>query len=224
MKVQLREWLVRAEFHNIVNEALTHRRTLSTLITLTYDADALICWRALDAIERCAARLCTVQPEALKKVLRRLFWLMTDESGAIAWHAPEAIGGIIRSDPSLFSDFIPMTVSLLDMEQEDRPPFLPGILYALGRIGEVAPGAVKESIPGIIDALTDTDSQARAMAVWALRSLGEYNLLSQHPELEHDRGEATIYRNGRLKTTTVGGIWAETPANNLKPTRIERKK
>jgi len=214
VKSQLQAWLACAEFQRVVNAASDCGRTVSTLITLTYAADPLIRWRAIDAIGRCAVHLSRIRPESLKNYLRRLFWLMSDESGAVAWRAPEAIGEIVRSDPQAFADFIPMTIKLLDLEPEDRPPFLPGILYALGRIGEAAPSSVVKALPGIIDSLTEADSQSRAMAVWCLGRIGARDALSQHPELANDHGKAIIYREKQLMETTVSSLMHDALATN----------
>jgi len=202
-------WLACAEFQKVIDAAVGRNRALGILISLTYDADPSICWRAIDAIGRCAAHLSTTRPEILRNYLRRLFWMMSDESGAIAWRAPEAIGEIVCADPNAFADFIPMTTSLLDLETEDRHPFLPGILYALGRIGEVASRAVREGLPGIFETLKEPDPQARAMAVWCLARIGEYDGLSQHAELAHDNGKVILYRDGQLEEDTVGGLFAQ---------------
>jgi len=203
VKAQVRSWLACAEFQRVVNAALECDRTIGILITLTYDVDPLICWRAIDAIGRCAGRLSASRPEVMKKYLRRLFWMMSDESGSLAWHGPEVIGEIIRSNLQAFADFIPMTISLLEMEPEDRPPFLPGILYALGRIGEVAPHLLHASLPQIADALTENDVQTRAMAVWCLGRLQARNLLIECPDLAHDQGRALVYRDGQLVQTMI---------------------
>jgi hypothetical protein len=212
VKAQLQTWLSEAAFHKIADAALEHGRIISMLITFTYEENPLVRWRAVDALGRCAERLCSIRPEMLKNLLRRLFWLMSDESGAVAWHAPEAIGEIVRTDPTAFADFIPMVVALLDLEPEDRPPFLPGILYALGRIGKAQPDAVKEGLAKICEALTVTDAQARAMAVWCLGQLREQTALLQHPKLEQDRCPVVIYRKEQLLPTTVGNLWAEATA------------
>ena len=216
MKSKLREWLADARFRRIVDAASEHRRTLSSLIALTYDADPLIHWRALDAIGRCAAHLCQIRTEALKNLLRRLFWQMSDEAGAMAWHAPEAIGEIVRADPQAFANFVPLTVSLLNLEPEDLPQFLPGILYALGRIGEKDPGSVRKGMPGILEALSDEAAQARAMAVWCLGQLGRSEVLKRRPELAQDQGRAIFYRDEHLVSVTVADLWTEAAAMPLK--------
>jgi HEAT repeat protein len=215
VKSQLRAWLEDAEFQKIVDASLENGRTINVLVTLTYDENPLVCWRALDAIGRCAEHLCRTRAESLKNVLRRLFWMMSDESGALAWHAPEAIGEIVRSDPRAFADFIPMTVALLDLEPEDRPPFLPGILFALGRIGRAAPDTVKEGLASIAGALAESDTQVRAMAIWCLGQVGERDVLLRHHELGNDQRSAVVYRKEQLKTTTVGTLWKEAVSGAL---------
>ena len=209
MKSQLYQWLARAEFLRIVDASLAQTRTVRILIGLTYDSNALIRWRALDAIGRCAIQLCKTQSQSLKNLLRRQFWLMSDECGAISWHAPETIGEIISASPGVFADFVPITIGLLDLEPEDRPRFLPGILYALGRIGGVAPDAVKCAIPEIEKMLTESEAQARAMAVWSIGQMGGKSILLEHTELTDDRGRAIIYRNEQLEQTTVGNLCDE---------------
>jgi hypothetical protein len=209
LKSQLREWLSRAEFQPIVAAAMERGRTINILITLTYDEDPLTGWRAVEAVGKCAESMAPVKPEALKNQLRRLFWFLSDESGAIAWRAPEIIGEIIRSDPAQFAEFIPLAVGLLSLEPEDLPRFLPGILYGLGRIGEADPAVVKERVSVIEQKLADPDPQARAMAVWCLDRIGAREVLARHPELGGDESEAQIYRNGFLEKTSVSRLRAE---------------
>jgi AraC family transcriptional regulator of adaptative response/methylated-DNA-[protein]-cysteine methyltransferase len=209
VKSQMRGWLASGDFRKIVDLALKHNRVLSILIALTYDADPLICWRAIDGIGRCAVSLSPTKPELMKEYLRRLFWKMSDESGSVAWHAPEAIGEIIRSQPDIFADFIPLTQSLLDMAPEDLPPFMPGILYALGRIGEIVPVSLQASLPRIFEALNTKEPQARGMAVWCLGRMRATGLLSQRPDLGYDMARALVYRNEQLAETTVERLFVE---------------
>ncbi len=210
MKSDLRSWLISAEFRKILDAASGSNRIIGTLITLTYSGDPLLSWRAIDAIGRCAEHLAPTRPEVLIKYLHRLFWMMTDESGSIAPRAPEIIGEIVRSNPEKFSDFIPLTVSLMHLEPEDRPVFLPGILYALGRIGEAAAGRIEDGIDGIETALSDPGSQTRAMAVWCLGRIGRHDILLRHSELQQDNGAAQIYLEERLLDTTVGELYKRT--------------
>ena len=112
----------------------------------------------------------------------------------------------------MFADFIPMALTLFDLEPEDRSPFLSGILCALGGIGEAVPASVKEAVPKILEALKELDSQARAMAI-SLGKLGELDNLLQHPELAHDSGIALICRAEQLAEDSINILFANTLAN-----------
>jgi hypothetical protein len=209
VKSDIRTWLACADFRKVLDAARSHNRTISTLITLTYSDDPLIRWRAIDAIGRCAEDLSADRPEIFRNYLRRLFWMMSDEAGAVAPHAPEAIGEIIHSNPEEFLEFIPLTISLLNLEPEDRPLFLPGILYALGLIGEAVPGSVEGGLEDIEKSLLDPDSQVRAMAVRCLDRIQAYAVLLRYPELARDDGRSQIYFKEQILSTTVDRIYSE---------------
>jgi len=209
VKSDLRAWLAFADFQKVLDAARSNNRTISALITLTYSEDSLIRWRAIDAIGRCAADLSADRPKIFRNYLRRLFWMMSDESGAVAPHAPEVIGEIVRSNPEEFLEFIPMTVSLLNLEPEDRPAFLPGILYALGLIGEAAPGSIEDGLEDIEKSLLDPDSQVRAMAILCLDRIRAYAVLLRYPELAQDGGKSQIYFEERILSIAVDRIYSE---------------
>jgi hypothetical protein len=206
---ELQNWLEAADFGKVIEAAAESHRTVGALINLTYSADPLVAWRAIDAVGRCASRIPPIRTEILVKYLRRLFWMMSDESGSSSPHAPELIGEIIRSNPSAFAGFIPLAIALLDLEPEDRPRFLPGILYALGRIGEVSPGSLEESLPSIEQCLADPDPQVRTMAVWCMGRIGHVASLLRYPELLRDTGTARIYRGETILETSAGSLFSE---------------
>ncbi len=208
VKTQVREWLRTGRFDAIVDYAAVHRRVLSTLTTLTYDADPLVAWRAIDAIGRCAGRVAETDPEFVREHLRRLFWLVTDESGGIAWRAPEAIGEIIRSHPSRLASFVPPLLSLFALEIEDLGRFLAGVLRAVGRVGEVLPEAVVPAHIPVIAALRWPDSQVRGLAVWCARQLGLFVPRSELRALLEDQGAVEMYVDGHLISTTVDQLAA----------------
>lgn len=209
MRPDLRTLLAGGDFGRVLDEVGRNPRTLGTLITLTYSDDPLICWRSIDAIGRCADHLSPARPAIFRKYLQRLFWMMSDESGSVAPHAPEAIGEIIQSNPQEYSDFIPLTLSLLKLEPEDLPLFLPAILYALGRIGAVVPERVKDTLNEIETLLSSPDIQTRAMAVRCLDRIGCSEILLRHPRLKDDSEEALIYHEERIQKAAVSQLYAD---------------
>ena len=196
-----------ADYQAIIDLAGRNRRVLSFLTGLTYDPDPLICWRAVEALGRAAGFIAENDAEFVRNHVLRLLWLLNDESGGVGWRAPEAIGEILRAQPDRLSQFWPIVASFLDMmEAEDIRPFRPGMLWALGRLGQVRPEALRSALPWIIPCLDETDPQTRGMAAWCLGQLGETAPLAERPVLLEDETPVTLYSGGRLVQTSVARL------------------
>ena len=216
MKTDFHAWLAAADFGQVMDAFAKSPRTLSTLITCTYSEDPLVCWRAIDAVGRIAERYCSARPSSFRKYLRRLFWTMSGEAGIVSPHAPELIGEIVRSDMKEFAEFIPLTVSLMKLEPEDLPPFLPGILHALWRIGQAAPAALEDAFRDIEASLGSKDPQARAMAIRCLSLPAFSQSLTGHPELAGDKEKIRIYSEEKLRETSIARLYREASPGDIK--------
>jgi hypothetical protein len=87
-------------------------RVLGALVALTFDRDPLIGWRAVEAMGIAAERIAERDPAAVREHLRRLNWLITEESGGICWRAPEAMAEIVARLPNAYAEFVPIVVHL----------------------------------------------------------------------------------------------------------------
>jgi len=204
MKRELRELLVENRLDEIADMAEGKRRVLSILRSLTFDRDRLIGWRAVEAMGVVAARIADDDPDCVLEELRGLYWLLSEESGGVCWHAPEAMAEIVRRRPSQFSSYISITVTLLnEMADEDLDHFRPGILWAIGRLGPIATDAIDAALPAIKAALDSPDPQARGMAAWCLGQIERADLLEGRTDLLDDPGTLDFYENSELRRTTV---------------------
>lgn len=167
----LRALLVDGNLQAVTNRAAVHPRVLSLLTALTYDPDPLVSERALRAFGSCAQLIANRDPEYVRNHLRRLFWLMSDESGGFCPYAPELIGEVLASCPVDFDEFISPLIYLLDMEEEDAPRFRPGVLQAIGRLAQARPGVCAEASILVIPLLNDPNPQTRQLAGWCLEQL-----------------------------------------------------
>ena len=165
---QLRGLLLAEDEAGLLAFSRQYRRTLSYLTALTYDTDPVLAWAAIHGMGLVAADLADSDPDFVRQHLRRLVWLLNDESGGIGWRAPEALGAIIAARPDCFEDYIPILVSLLDMEAADADRFRSGYLWAIGRLAQVAPGLASQALPRVLPFLDDPDPQVRALAQWCL--------------------------------------------------------
>ena len=200
---QLRAWLLSGDRAAIQTFARTHRRALSYLTALTYDPYPCVSWRAIEGLGLAAGEIGAQHPEYVLVHLRRLVWLLTDESGGIGWRAPEAMGAIIATRPPAYAAFIPILVSILDMEAEDVVRFRAGALWAIGHLAPHAPEYFAGAENWLPHYFNNPDSQVRGMAAWAYSRCMPGATLEQYPALLTDPGEVVYLHNGNILQTTV---------------------
>lgn len=205
MKASLRTHLCNYNLPEVIAMAAHSRRVLSYLVTLTYDADPLIAWRSIEAFGIAARAVADCDAEFVRGHLRRLLWLLSDESGGIGWRAPELIGEVLHHRPEQFAEFMPLLVAVLDLEAEDAARFRAGTLWAIGRVAETAPQPLLAAAAEIEPYLEDDDPQVRGLAALCLVRLNP-SALTMRPALVEDPGVVTLYSTGQITAVTVGQI------------------
>lgn len=210
LKRMVRGLLDEGRLEDIAELALTRRRVLGTLIALTYDRDDQIGWRAVEAMGLAAERIAPHDPQPVREHLRRLLWLITEESGGICWRAPEAMAEIAARLPRQFGEFIPIVIHLiLEFAEEDLKHFRPAVLWGIGRLSPWAGDYMPEILPAVVAALDVSDSQARGMAVWCLGELGRGDIVAERPELLQDDGLAGMYASRTVVQKKVSQVAQE---------------
>jgi len=207
MKREVRKLLDEGRFEAIAELATRKKRVFGSLLSLTFDPDPQIGWRAVEGMGAAAAGIVDSDPGPVLEHLRRLVWLMNEEAGGICWRAPEAIAEIICQRPALFADYVPIVIHLLlEMAEEDLQHFRTGILWVIGRLGINGKKYVPEVLPAVVSALEHADPQVRGMAVWCLGQLGKKELFADHSDLLSDDGPVDLYEDGVLMRTSVGRL------------------
>lgn len=209
LRRELRSRLVAGELDAIVDQTGSNHQVLGALITLTYDGDPGVAWRAVHALGRAAERVARDAPDLVRRYLRRLFWLITEESGGICWFAPQAMAEVARTHES-FTDFVPITMNLLgEMAEEDLQHFRPGILWAIGRLGPLAAPHMDDVRADVGAALDHPDATVRGLAAWALGETGRGDVVSDHPAVLEDPAPVTFFVDGERVETTVARLARE---------------
>lgn len=205
-KAALRGWLKAWDIEAIQAEACLHSRVLSFLLALSYDSDDLVSWRAVEAYGLAAAQLATQDAQHVRNQLRRLTWLLSDESGSIGWRAPELIGETLLHCHTVFQDYIPILVALLDMEEQDAVHFRAGYLWAIGRVAAVIGEQVQGSIPYILPCLHERIPQIRGLAAWSIGRVAPGIARHQLTRLLDDGESFLFYQHQELRLTTVADL------------------
>jgi|Deesub1362B_J571_1020462.scaffolds.fasta_scaffold00160_18 hypothetical protein len=124
--------LVEARVYDKIASAEGKKRTATTLISFLYESEPFVFYAAEALGIICGVIEREGEAEFVRKILRRLFWHLRDESGAYCRGAPLAIGEIGRNAPVAFKGFKNILLSLLRNEEVE----LKYVIYGIGRDAE----------------------------------------------------------------------------------------
>ena len=149
-------------------------RVLRYLIGRLPSADEAEKHRAVRALGEVVADPGIVAPGQATELMRRFLWALNDESGAVPFGIPEAMGEVISRRPELLARYLPIVASFLTSEEmRQTGPIERGVVWALGRVGQ----PVRDLAPNAIAALEQigrehTDPDTRRAALSALERIG----------------------------------------------------
>jgi hypothetical protein len=202
-KDEVKKLLARRDFDALRNWVGENRNPFRVLLSLTYDADGIVCWRAIEAVGKVAAVLAAADIEKVRDFVRRLLWLMNDESGGLGWYAPEMIGEILVNVPTLIDDTADILPSFIKEE-----PFERGTHLAMVRVASVDARPFVKSAPDIAESLSDSDPLIRCYAAMILGNIGDNRFCDSVRALSDDNTAVTMYdfETGNLYETEVREI------------------
>jgi hypothetical protein len=205
-KSRIIQLLEEGSFSELIEASRNGRSIFRPLLSLTYDKDSLLCWRAIEAIGIVTGRLTKGDVAETRSLVQRLLWMMRDESGNNVGSAPEILGEIVRNSPEQFSDIVPILASFHDEAGLRR-----GVFRALERIAEVRPDlCAPAAAPRIGEYIGSEDEYVRAYSILLVGTIGLKEFAPSVEALLDDSSAVTIYRQDKLQSHTVGKIAEET--------------
>jgi hypothetical protein len=198
-----RKLLKEYNLDKILKWLVADRSAVRILTSLLFDNDTLVCWRAIELLGRISALKAGSNPESVRELLRRLFWMMNDESGNICRRAPEAIGEILANVPRLGSEYAVPLASFISEE-----PFESGVRFAISRIAKFNRNSFDHITGEIAKTLNDSDPEMRGLSIMALFAIGGYFTQSSIKRYVDDMATFEIYNldRGVFEVKTVGEI------------------
>ncbi|MBI5636832.1 MAG: HEAT repeat domain-containing protein [Nitrospinae bacterium] len=191
---QLKELLRTKRFEEVEQMAIKDKHWLRSLVSILYEGDELLLHRAAAVW----GRLALSAPSSIRRYMSRLAWQLNDESGNIGKGSPQVIAEVARHNIDLARDVIPVTTHYLD----DRG-MLPGVLWGIGRVGEIHRAPVLDTVPELRALLNDADAAIRGNAAWALGKLRVAEAAPGLRLLVDDNREVSIYENDEMNRWTV---------------------
>jgi hypothetical protein len=149
-------------------------KVLRYLTGRLYSADESEKWKAVRALGVLAETQDLISEKRLRELVRRFFWSLNDESGAVPYGIPEAIGELLAVRPALREYFLPMLCSMVHYQDTVQAGVIErGVFWALGRIGPAAAQCSPEAVEAIRSAAErHPDPETRKTAAWTLSRFG----------------------------------------------------
>ena len=189
-------------------EAMAEREpnVTSALFGLLSEPDALLRWRAIEAVGVLAHKMVEEGGRdgraQVKDLVRRQLWTMTEESGGTAWHAAEAVGEMLYNVQSLTEEFATVLAGNGDTEPYEAP-----CAWAVARLANSpARQWLACEVPAMMKNLEHADPDVRGNSAVALGRLGDEAAISALQALVQDEGKFERYDfdAGVLREMTVG--------------------
>lgn len=201
LRDDIKDALERADFEKVAQLALRDKKAFRILISLSYDKEETLCWRAIEAMGRAAGAVGERDPATVRNIIQRLIWSMSEESGGIGWSAPEMLGEIVVNSPGICADIPPIILSFHEEES-----FLKGVLWAMGRIADAGLAPVDGSAELALTSLDHKDPAVRGLSLYLASGLKIEKVREMMSVMAYDKGTFKIYENHELVETTVGDI------------------
>ena len=177
LKTRVHELLAAPDEEESLRElrALPRPTVISSLLAELCNPAETIKWRAVAALGALTAELAEKDLEAGRGILRRLIWSLNEESGAMGWGAPEAMGEIMARHEALAREFAPILVSFIAPGPNflGHPALLRGAVWGISRLAGARPELMKDAVPHLIERLNSPDQTTKELATQALKTLSE---------------------------------------------------
>jgi len=202
-KKLVRELVESRQLTQLQELAKREKRVVGVLCSLLYEQDDHFRWRAIEALGSVAATVADTDLQSVRELVRRLEWLMNDESGGAGWHSPEAMAAIVVNVPPLLDTFGILLASYLRDVGLSR-----GAHWAVAAVSKVRPDLFTDNVDDLTESLESNDPFIRGYAVIALASIAGDTLAEQTSNIRDDPGTLELYTRdtGELRTTTVGAL------------------
>ena len=201
------ELLKSADF-NLALEKLCRfpaRQVINPLFSFLYNSDEQVRWRAVTAFGAVVAKLADEDMEAARIIMRRLMWNLNDESGGIGWGSPEAMGETLARHEGLPKEYARILLSYArqDGNYLEHEVLQRGLLWGIGRLSQVRPAPVKDSVPYLIPYLKSGDATVRGLGAWIMGLLGLKETRPGLEQLTKDEAEIQLYSGHKLLNKQV---------------------
>jgi hypothetical protein len=173
-KEEIRDAVDRADSRKIAAIARERvPRVIRYLMSRLYSGDEDEKRKVVGALGAVVADREVMDKRRTTDLLRRFVWALNDESGAVPYGVPEAIGEVLAVRPEFQEAFLPILCALLTEEDMSQTGSIErGALWAVGRVGPPV-GAYSAGVVAAVRRAAEShpDAGTRAVAEHSLHAI-----------------------------------------------------
>jgi hypothetical protein len=176
------------------------RKVINPLFSFLYDRCEKTKWAAVFAMGAVLSKLADEEMEDARIIMRRLMWNLNDESGGIGWGSPEAMGEILARHEGLANEYSHVFTSytMEDWNYLEHEMLQRGLLWGIGRLGQVRPELLKHAESHLLHYLDSEDAQVRGLAVWVMGVLHIKEARQRLEQMQEDDTLVQIYHQQKI--------------------------
>lgn len=173
-------------------------------------------WKAIFAFGLSVSQLAEGDLEKARIVIRRLMWMLNEESGGMAWGVGEAFAEALYNSETLNKEYLQIYVSYIWPEGNylEFPPAQRGVIWGVGRLAQkYREDLLKISAHNyLIYHFTSLDPMVVFLSLWSFSFFREVitverELISQAFQFIEEKNTAPLFFDGKeIKTWTVSHL------------------
>lgn len=188
---------------------------VAPLFSSLCDKSEVVRWHGISSFGMVVGRMADEDMARARVVMRRITWMLNEESGGCGWGVPEAMGEICASHEGLAAEYGRFVLSYIH-EEEGKPEnyleftmLLRGAIWGVCRLAQSRPDIAAPALKDLIAALGSPDPTTVGIACWGLGGLGDKEAVEHLEKLKDRNEEVVIYRNRTFENCTVGQLAGE---------------
>lgn len=130
-------------------------------------------FRAVRALGHLVRDPTLVPEDRVRELMRRFVWALSDESGAVPFGVPEAMGVIMVERREFQDPFLGVLCGMLTNEEMSQTGAIErGVIWALGQVGRPVAACAPDAVDAIARAAREhPEAETRAAAAEALERI-----------------------------------------------------
>ncbi|WP_415719112.1 DVU0298 family protein [Maridesulfovibrio sp.] len=200
-------------------EGLMEKHSMQALVAPLFASlcapAVIVRWHGITCFGKVISRMVKEDTARARIVMRRIMWMLNEESGGCAWGVPEAMGEISAVNETMAAEYGKILLSYSHEDEEgpenflEFPTLLRGAVWGVARLAQDRPQIAAQATKDMIRFLSYPDPVIQGSACWALGGLKAVESVKKLEALTDNDTVIDIYKDSSLQSVTVGRLAQE---------------